>query len=46
MCEREGRNIEGMNDGWISHLTFLVAVTGYLYKVNKELHSKGKLLQK
>jgi hypothetical protein len=46
--ERDGRNIEGSNDGWMTYLAIalLVAVTGYLYKVNKELQNKGNLINK
>jgi hypothetical protein len=44
--ERDGLNIEGLNDGWITYLVFLVAVTGFLNKVNKQRKSKNKLITK
>jgi hypothetical protein len=42
--EKEGRNIEELNDGWITDLAFLVDVTGQLNNHNKALHSKDKLI--
>jgi hypothetical protein len=42
--ENKGRNSKNLKDGgWITDLMFIVAVTGHLNNLNKELQCKNKL---